>query len=554
MAEQLCELASLPMAQPPPPPPPPQQEQQPEVAYSTLTDCRPWATSVTQQGSQLLSSTLESASTIMTTYSPLPDGNTTSTSTAGALHDNSPSSSRNTAPKRRRKEDAVSGIRRYSPAKVNRHLREQTGSLLDDPVIVAAAFSGVHGGVEHCERTLLTASTAASPPVTASYMMEDDDQSQLAGASIPLYQQQPSTSPTPYHSITSMIHHSSPLSKMNDDLSYTYSESEASHRSISDVAKDLMQELIWEKLNDEEEDKDQTSYGGESYDSSPPSTRSHPTKRNALTLPPPSTTTSPRSSTLQRSNSSSLVGEVITVSGVADAAATSSHGGSDSSSKSGNNNDNVNSTRFMMTTSRPKVFDGGCRRVSDCSSNDSEATSSCGDSVSLTSQDLSLPSSASSSSEGTDDSDAIDGHRPIRLRSSVTHNKRPSSSYTAACKKRKEQASPSEKTVALSPSRVHDRNRARIEEAYNPFLFPLQHLTDSLTGSMASSPMDGAVAGSSRNQRHSPNRGSGNSNNSAQNETSILGDLTQDLKEIAIIAGKSSESLVINLYHTLCEE
>ena len=37
-------------------------------------------------------------------------------------------------------------------------------------------------------------------------------------------------------------------------------------------------------------------------------------------------------------------------------------------------------------------------------------------------------------------------------------------------------------------------------------------------------------------------------------ESSILMDLTEDLKEIAIIAGKNSESLVANIFHHLCEE
>ena len=45
-----------------------------------------------------------------------------------------------------------------------------------------------------------------------------------------------------------------------------------------------------------------------------------------------------------------------------------------------------------------------------------------------------------------------------------------------------------------------------------------------------------------------------NDDESSESDASILVDLTKDLKDIALYAGKSSGDLVTSLYHTLCEE
>ena len=491
MTQQLCELASIPHH---------------EETSAVTTSC-PWS-SVTQEGSNLLSTTLASATTAIMTYSPTQD--TTPTS------------------KRRRKEDAA-GARRYSPEK-RAHLREslsQTGSLLDDQN---------NGEVVNNANTV--------------WMMEDDDQSQLAGVHI-------THSPIP----PSYRHHSTNTAMRptchKDDLSYTYSESEA---SPCPVAKDLMQELVWEKLDDDDND-DKYSYGGESYDSS---LRALATTGAASAA---GVTTPTR--TLQRSNSSSLVGEVITVPEDVSSSDTAC------SSRS--------SSRFM-TSRQPKTVDVDCRRVSDCSSNDSESSSSseeaC-DSVSLTSQDPSLSSSSFSCSEGSEDSGVVvDRHSSTTLRRNSLSRRRRRVHFQddhrqqlspgVVSKKRKEQSSPSSLSpTALSPSRVHDRNRARTEEeARSPFLFPLQlqHiLTDSLSSVSVlatTSPILANRGGDttcrdedkeSCSQRQHPSRKM-NGNHQEDQEASMLVDLTQDLKDIAIFAGRSSESLVTNLYHTLCEE
>jgi hypothetical protein len=72
--------------------------------------------------------------------------------------------------------------------------------------------------------------------------------------------------------------------------------------------------------------------------------------------------------------------------------------------------------------------------------------------------------------------------------------------------------------------------------AAGSLLFPLQHLTDSFKS---------ADQGESHH---------GHSSNRKLAETSLLLEFSEELKEIVIVAGKSSERLVSSLFHQLCEE
>lgn len=601
---------------------------------SIISQC-PWTDSVAKEAT-LLSTTLASAATSMMTYSV-----TDSSSSSTPTETSSPTVSATNAvvgdpatptaiTKRRRKEDATaSGDRRYSPEKQKRRahqyqLREslsQSGSLLDGQsqtaIDVNCSSSPSRKRLE--EAANMHSSSSYANMNDNTYMMDDndDDQSELEGYRIPLHGQQQQLTPNSttlspiqnYHMQQQSINHL--YGTKQDDLSYTYSESEASPRP---VAKDLLQELVWEKLNDNDDDgdvhhdqnDDQHSYGGESYDSSQKGLATTTAVGFATLVTPPSVSHGAKGSSRihpDLQGTSSLVGEVITVTGL----------------EKGKQQESINSRLTNLRSSnrkKKKSTTVECRRVSDCSSNDSASSSSSSsacESVSLTSSQedhsLSVSSSTSctaSSSERSNDSGVIFDRqqdiadRNIALRSNISPARRVhfqldrlhgnedanncardpyaqvQNSSTTGSKKRKEQSSPSSSPsqklrapTALSPSRIHDRNRARRDDYqnndHNSFLFPLQHVfsVESLAAgstSVTSDPMGAPNADKAVSSRQHPvlqprrRASSANGDKSNDSDASILVDLTKDLKDIALYAGKSSGDLVTSLYHTLCEE
>ena len=598
---------------------------------SIISQC-PWTDSVAKEAT-LLSTTLASAATSMLTYSV-----TGSSSSSDPTETSSPAvlatdatvgdpATPTAITKRRRKEDGTaSGCRRYSPEKQKRRAQQHrlrdglshSESLLDGQ---SQTTIGVNGSSSPSRRRLQEVAKMRSGASVNdnTWMMDDndDDQSELEGDRIPLHGQQQqhhtpnSTTLSPiqnYHMAQELINH--PYGSKQDDLSYTYSESEASPRP---VAKDLLQELVWEKLNDNDDDDDDLhhdqnddhhSYGGESYDSSQKGLATTTAVGFATLVSPPSVSRGANGNSrthpdIQGTNS--LVGEVITVTDLEP----------QQQQKQVSSNSRVMSLRSSdRKKKKKKTATVECRRVSDCSSNDSESSSSACESISLTSSQedhsLSVSSSTSctsSSSERSHDSGVIfDRQQDIADRKiDLQSNSSPSRSVhfqldkrhdnegannlarapyaqlqkscTAGSKKRKEQSSPSSSPsqkliapAALSPSRIHDRNRARTDNYQNndnnSFLFPLQHVfsVESLSGGSTlpmSNPIripNGDKTVSSRKHPVLQPRRRASSVKSNDSDASILVDLTKDLKDIALYAGKSSGDLVTSLYHTLCEE
>jgi len=604
-------------------------------------------------------------------------------------------------PKRRRKENGAGSPRvRYSPDKKSyspdkkSHLRtsiSQAGSLLDDNHNIAtltisntrrsssrnrktgsgsvgttSRASSEPGGVatKHQQQELVEWEPAAAATRTESspsrsvqyYWMEEEEeeQSQLVGVSIPLPQSP--TSPPPVSSLVVM--HNMHMHHQEDDLSYSDSEA-----SPPNVIKDLSQELLWEKLMEEDDAEDMgKSLCGESYESlleqegflsSLPGTTSpiplHPiqertpvatgakapttaTKRTIQTdlfqqgflMSPPrqsvaSISNSPHSLALSTSpptimeytstGSSSLVGEVIAVSvtGPED---------EDEADRRQVLLEQQQQQRmpepYILSSSSllpsPRKFDLDCRQVSEFSELTMEDHPTTKGMVHLkhnisSDEDEDVLQVTTTNMEASVESDSSreclsseDEERYENITLSSAEGLRSSSSYTSSS------SFSSTTTYDMEGDKHnnirHDKGQTRgaYENYHGDFVgssshyeqqqqqdlpsgrrfrsrssrhsigFPTENqllrpaeTSPSKSWSKKSKGSPKERGASHRRQRngepkHHERQNRGGVTRKSEKEPSILVDLSKDIKDAAIMAGKSSEKIVTNLFHSLYEE
>ncbi|CAB9510535.1 expressed unknown protein [Seminavis robusta] len=413
-------------------------------------------------------------------------------------------------PKRRRKEDGDGSRIRFSPEKNKKEALDN-----DDTCTDTDARNNTH---------------ANSP--------DEDDHSQLAGTFIlqPMDQQY----------------------RVNDNLSYSDSE--------SSVVRNLNQELMWETLKEDEEEEEDAPFdcrfhtgtsGKVVLEGSPATGMTLLTHQHA-SLPPPAKEP-PSPDTRSSSKTSSMDQDEQTVEDSTSSSCSSSY----SSSTSFSNTSNRSSSSPMQSAPRTLEFVG--RQISECSS---------------VTMELDSEGSTSSAGSYSSDYDSESYDASINSLDTGVMSKREGSNYLSF---KRNQGSRATDSSTLSDRQCQPADSLSfwmwsLGETDNQFDSPTQQLQPKPSPlnnprTRSSKKRKGQQSNQQQQQRQASGGGSfmfpmfptdpfksaeshqrSNQQTASTDSPLFLDVMADELKQLAIIAGKSSEDLVSSIFTQLCED